>query len=107
VQNIIVGEGPDMVDLWIIDNIKKNDIVVTADLPLAKACLAKNARTILPTGDRLNSNNIDNLLATRNLMADLRSEDPLFQNRLKPFSKANRSKFLNSLELEIRLSLLG
>ena len=32
----------------------------------------------------------------------LRSGDPMFQNKIKPFSRKDRSKFLNSLELELQ-----
>ena len=43
-------------------------------------------------------NNIGNILATRDLMADLRSSDPFLKGKNKIFSKEDRSKFLNSLQ---------
>jgi uncharacterized protein YaiI (UPF0178 family) len=45
--------------------------------------------------------NIGNQLATRDLMADLRGANPFFQGSGKPFGKADRSNFLNSLEREV------
>ena len=46
--------------------------------------------------------NIGNQLATRDLMADLRGANPFMQGSGKPFSKIDRSNFLNSLEREVR-----
>ena len=49
-------------------------------------------------GNFLTENNIGNVLATRDLMSDLRSSDPFLKGKNKPYSKADRSKFLTSLE---------
>ena len=102
IKNVLVSDDPDAADIWILDHVRKNDIVVTSDIPLAKGCLEIEAKVLKPNGDVFDLNNIDNLLATRNLMADLRSGDPMFQNKIKPFSRKDRSKFLNSLELELQ-----
>jgi len=105
IKNIIVASGPDSADLWILEHIKKDDIVVTTDLLLAKECINKESRVLRPNGQILTSNNIDNLLATRNLMSDLRASNPTFQNSTKPFSKIDRINFLNSLESELQRTL--
>ena len=102
IRNVLVSDDPDAADIWILDHVRENDIVVTSDIPLAKGCLEREAKVLKPNGDVFDLNNIDNLLATRNLMADLRSGDPMFQNKIKPFSRKDRSKFLNSLELELQ-----
>ena len=46
--------------------------------------------------------NIGSVLATRNLMADLRSADPFRQGGGRGFSKADRSRFLDSLDRALR-----
>ena len=46
--------------------------------------------------------NIGNVLATRDLMTDLRAADPFRQGSGKSFTKADRSRFLEALEREIR-----
>jgi uncharacterized protein YaiI (UPF0178 family) len=48
--------------------------------------------------------NIGNRLATRDLMQDLRAADPFRQGGGKPFSKADRSRFLDILEREVRFA---
>jgi uncharacterized protein YaiI (UPF0178 family) len=79
--------------------------VVTGDIPLAAKCLEAGARVIRHNGEVFTLGNIGNLLATRDLMTDLRAADPFRQGGGKPFSKADRSRFLERLEHLIRQSL--
>jgi len=98
---IIVSEGSDEADKWIFEKIKSEDIVVTSDIPLASKCIDKGAFVLKHDGLILNGMNIGNVLATRDLMSDLRSSDPFLQGKNKNFTKADKSKFLNSLEILI------
>ena len=98
---IIVSEGSDEADKWIFENIKTEDIVVTSDIPLASKCIDKGASVLKHDGFILNVMNIGNVLATRVLMSDLRSSDPFMQGKSKNFTKADKGKFLNSLEIKI------
>ena len=82
-------------DIW---PSKKDDIVITVDIPLAAKCIAKEAVVLKHDGNFLTENNIGNVLATRDLMSDLRSSDHFLKGKNKPYSKADRSKFLTSLE---------
>jgi len=43
IKLIIVSDGADEADKWIFNNVLANDIVVTADIPLAAKCLDKGA----------------------------------------------------------------
>ena len=95
---IIVPEGSDEADKWIFENIKSEDIVVTSDILLAIKCIDKRAFVLKNNGVILNVKNIGNVLATRDLMSDLRSSDPFLQGKSKNFTRADKGKFLNSLE---------
>ena len=53
-------------------------------------------------GEALTQANIGNILATRDLMADIRAADPFRQGGGKAFGKADRSRFLDALERELR-----
>ena len=44
--------------------------------------------------------NIGDILASRNLMTDIRSANPFFKGKEKVFSNKDRSNFLNMLESE-------
>lgn len=105
VETIVVPDGPDVADQWIADRAKKGDVVVTGDIPLAARCIENGARVVRHNGEVFTPDNIGNQLATRDLMTDLRAADPFRQGGGRPFSKADRSAFLNSMETEVRRAL--
>ena len=107
IDTVIVPEGPDIADQWIAERASTGDIVVTGDIPLAAKCVAAGARVLKHNGEALTQANVGNALAMRDLMADLRSADPFRQGGGKPFSKADRSYFLNALEREIQRAKRG
>ncbi|MEP2891744.1 YaiI/YqxD family protein [Tateyamaria sp.] len=102
VENVIVDSGPDVADMWIADRAGPNDVVITGDIPLAAKCVEAGARVLKHNGEALTAANIGNVLATRDLMADLRAADPFRQGGGKGFTKADRSRFLDALERELR-----
>lgn len=79
VESVYVGSGLDEADRWIADHAGPGDVVVTGDIPLAARCLEGGARVIKHNGEELTARNIGMVLATRDLMADLRSADPFRQ----------------------------
>ncbi|AUH33385.1 YaiI/YqxD family protein [Paracoccus tegillarcae] len=101
----IVAEGPDEADKWIADECGPGDVVVTADLPLADRCLKAGAQVIQHDGEVLSIANIGPRLATRDLMADIRSANPFHQGGGAAFSKADRSRFLQSLDRALTAAL--
>jgi hypothetical protein len=102
VETIIVPDGPDIADMWIADRAVTGDIVITGDIPLAAKCVEAGARVLKHNGEALTQANIGNILATRDLMTDLRAADPFRQGGGKAFSKTDRSRFLEALERELR-----
>ena len=78
-------------------------MVVTADMPLAARCIATGARVLRHNGDVFTETNIGQQLAMRDLMADMRAANPLGTGGGgRAFTKADRSRFLDRLEQEIR-----
>lgn len=102
VEMIFVPDGPDVADMWIADRAGVGDVVVTGDIPLAAKVVESGARVIKHNGEPLTTANIGNVLATRDLMTDLRAADPFRQGGGKPFSKADRSRFLDALERAVQ-----
>jgi uncharacterized protein YaiI (UPF0178 family) len=103
VETVIVADGADQADMWIADRCGAGDVVVTSDIPLAARCIEAGARVLRHTGDAFTQANIGQQLAMRDLMADLRAANPLSQGGGgKPFSKSDRSRFLDALERTIR-----
>jgi len=103
VENIIVDQGADVADMWIAERCGPGDVVVTGDIPLAAKCIEAGARVLRHNGERFTEANIGQQLAMRDLMADLRAANPLGAGGSgKGFTKADRSRFLDALEREIR-----
>jgi uncharacterized protein len=102
VELVIVPEGPDAADRWIAERIGPGDVCVTGDVPLAARCLEAGARALRPNGEAFTASNIGSSLAMRDLMADLRAADPFRPGGGRPFGRADRSRFLEALERELR-----
>ncbi|MEN8895703.1 MAG: YaiI/YqxD family protein [Yoonia sp.] len=102
VETVVVPDGPDVADMWIADRAKAGDVVITNDIPLAARCIESGALVLKHNGEPLTTANIGNVLATRDLMTDMRAADPFRQGGGKPFSKADRSRFLDGLEKALR-----
>jgi uncharacterized protein YaiI (UPF0178 family) len=102
VETVVVPDGPDIADIWIADRAVKGDVVITGDIPLAAKCVEAGARVLKHNGEALTQANIGNILATRDLMADIRAAEPCRPGGGKAFSKADRSRFLDALERELR-----
>jgi len=78
-------------------------VVVTGDIPLAAKCVEAGARVLRHNGEAFTEANIGQQLAMRDLMADLRAANPLGAGGGgRGFTKADRSRFLEALEREIR-----
>ncbi|MCL4158919.1 UNVERIFIED_CONTAM: hypothetical protein GTU68_059945 [Idotea baltica] len=103
VKKIVVSEGADEADNWIAGHIKKNDLAITADIPLAKRCLEAGAIAIGPTGRIFSTDNIGMALAMRELNSHLR-ETGESKGYNPSFSKADRSSFLQELEKQVTLN---
>lgn len=103
VETVIVPDGPDVADKWIADRAGTGDICITGDIPLAARCIEAGASVVKHNGEVLDDKNIGQVLSMRDLMTDLRAANPLNQGGGgKPFSKQDRSRFLDVLERELR-----
>ena len=100
IERVIVSEGPDIADDWIVERATENDIVITADIPLAGRCVRNKATVIGPTGKPFDDNSIGMALATRDLLTDLRSAGATTRGP-PPLSRQDISRFLSALDLAI------
>jgi uncharacterized protein YaiI (UPF0178 family) len=104
VEMVFVAAGADEADKWIAERAGPGDVVVTGDIPLAARCVEAGAKVLKHNGEALTAANIGNVLATRDLMADLRAADPFRQGGGRGFTRADRSRFLDALDRALRLA---
>jgi uncharacterized protein YaiI (UPF0178 family) len=97
VRNVVVSAGFDAADNWIVDNASANDVVVTADVPLAVRCVEKGAHVTGPSGRVFDASNIGMASAMRDLGQHLR-ETGESKGYNAPFTQRDRSAFLETLD---------
>lgn len=97
VRLVVVSDGFDAADNWIAETAGPGDIVITADIQLAKRCLDREARVIGPSGRSFTPANIGSALASRALMQDLRDMG-VVQGGNAPMTKQDKSQFLQELD---------
>jgi uncharacterized protein YaiI (UPF0178 family) len=97
VDRVVVSDGFDAADDWIAERAGAATIVITADILLADRCIKAGAAVIGPNGRPFSANMIGAAVATRAIMADLRSGIGNMGGPA-PFSKADRSRFLSALD---------
>jgi uncharacterized protein YaiI (UPF0178 family) len=88
---VVVAGHLDAADDWIVENVGGEDIVFSADIPLAARCLKKGSRVLGPKG----------LVFTH--LRDI----GLPTDGTAPFDKRNRSRFLQALDKLVQDTLKG
>lgn len=101
---VVERDKLDAADDWIADHVKANDIVITADIPLAKRSVEKGALVLRPNGQPLDQNSIGMVSAVRDLNTHLRDTGQITGGPA-PFRKEDRSRFLDKLETMLRAAL--
>jgi uncharacterized protein YaiI (UPF0178 family) len=100
IQLHVVGESFDAADNWIAEKVEFGDIVITADIPLAARCLEKGATVIGTSGKPFTEDNIGEVMATRELLAELRETGEVAGGP-PPIVKKDRSRFLQQLDAAV------
>ncbi|MBH5321873.1 YaiI/YqxD family protein [Aurantiacibacter sediminis] len=98
VKRVMVGDAFDAADDWIAENAGERSVVITADILLAERCLKAGATVLRHDGRAFDAASIGNAIATRAIMADLRAGMDGAGGGPPPFSKADRSNFLQALD---------
>ena len=97
IKAVQVPSGFDVADQRIAQSAVQGDIVVTADIPLAAAVIAKGALVIDPRGELLDAGNIQERLSMRNFMETLRNSG-VETGGPSAMSTADRQAFANQLD---------
>ena len=97
VELVVVGGGFDAADDWIAERAGGDDIVISADIPLADRCLKAGARVLGPRGKPFTEDSIGDAMAGRELLSQLRDMGEV-SGGPAPISKKDRSLFLHRLD---------
>jgi uncharacterized protein YaiI (UPF0178 family) len=92
-----VDQGADVADFYIADNVLKEDLVITADIPLAAIIVERKATAINPRGEIYTEENISERLSVRNFMQDLR-DSGMDTGGPPPLGPKDKERFTNSFD---------
>jgi uncharacterized protein YaiI (UPF0178 family) len=97
IRSVRVEQGFDVADHRIVQQVQVDDLVITADIPLAALVIARGAQALDPRGGLYTEDNVQERLAVRNLMQGLRAGGDLIAGPA-PFSQSDRQRFANHLD---------
>lgn len=101
INSIVVANGPDEADNEIVNQVEKNDLVITSDIPLADRVIEKGAFVIDHRGRFFDDENIKQALAVRNLMQEIRDSGEMTKGQ-SPINEKDAREFANQLNLFLR-----
>lgn len=94
---LLVPSGMDEADRQIAERVEAGDLVITADIPLAAAVVARGAQALNPRGELYTHQNVGERLATRNLLDELRGGGQITGGPAG-FNAKDRQAFANQLD---------
>lgn len=106
IESVVVADGFDVADDYIAEHAMADDLVITADIPLAARVVDKGGIALDPRGELYSGENIGERLAMRNLMMELRGGG-LVQGGPAPFSLNDRQRFASTLDRILTMLLRG
>ena len=101
IERVVVSDSFDAADNWIAERVGPDDVVVTADIPLADRCLKAGATVIGNTGVPFTTASIGMAMANRELLSNLRAMSEVTGGP-RPMGQRDRSRFLSALDEAIQ-----
>jgi uncharacterized protein YaiI (UPF0178 family) len=97
IRSVRVGQGFDQADEWIVEQVVPQDLVITADIPLAAQVLEKEGVALSPRGQLFSTDTIKAKLTMRDFMDTLRGSG-IHGGGPAPLSAKDRQTFSNHLD---------
>ncbi|PZO34134.1 MAG: YaiI/YqxD family protein [Leptolyngbya sp.] len=101
IDSVLVRSGLDVADSYIVQHLQPQDLVITADIPLAAEAIEKGAYALNPRGEFYDAGNIRERLSMRNFLTELRSGG-VETGGPPPFSQRDTAAFANQLDRFLR-----
>lgn len=97
VTSVRVDGGPDAADLYIVQEARKGDVAVTADIPLASSLVERGVAVIDPRGEEYTVENVGERLTVRDFMESLRGSG-VETGGSRPYGTRDRQAFAGALD---------
>jgi uncharacterized protein len=96
-QSVVVDQGPDVADAYIVDHAQAGDVVVSQDVPLAALLVPKGVMVITPHGHVQEAKNIASRKAVRDILQGIRDAGE-HTGGPRPFGPKDLERFTNALD---------
>jgi uncharacterized protein YaiI (UPF0178 family) len=93
-----IPSGFDVADDHIVSLVEKDDLVITADIPLAAEVIEKQGKALNPRGELYTASNIRARLNMRDFMDSMRSSGVEVGGGPPPLNQRDRMDFANALD---------
>lgn len=97
IKTVRVTQGFDVADNYIVSHLNAQDLVITADIPLASEVVAKNAFALNPRGELYTEANIKQRLSMRDMMEQLRANGAITGGP-SAYGPREKAAFANALD---------
>lgn len=97
VHSVVVPGGLDVADDYIAAHAGIEDLVITADIPLAARIVRQGGVALDPRGELYTEENVGERLSVRDLLQGLRDEG-LVQGGPAPFNPQDKQRFAAALD---------
>jgi uncharacterized protein len=101
IKTMQVPTGFDVADSRIVEHVQPDDLVITADIPLAAAVIEKGGQALDPRGELYTKENVGERLAVRDFLDELRGAGVVTGGPAE-FSRSDRKAFANALDHLLR-----
>ena len=98
VRSIQVSQGFDVADDHIVSLVEKDDLVITADIPLAAEVINKGGKALNPRGELYTAANIKARLNMRDFMDSMRNSGVQVGGGPPPLSQRDTMEFANAID---------
>ena len=98
VRSIQVSQGFDVADDHIVTLVEKDDLVITADIPLAAEVIDKGGKALNPRGELYTAANIKARLSMRDFMDSMRNSGVQVGGGPPPLSQRDKMEFANAID---------
>ncbi len=97
ITSVTVRDGANVADAYIVDNALANDLVVTADIPLAALLVEKEVVVIDPRGEQYSADNIRSRLSIRNYLDQARGAGEITGGS-RPYGDRDKAAFASTFD---------
>lgn len=97
VSQIIVSEGANVADKYIVANCEPGDLVITADIPLAAELVGLDINVIDPRGEEYHADNIASRLSMRDFLDQMRGAGEVTGGS-RPYDPRDKKAFAASFD---------